>query len=168
MVIYGYIHRLGDGVTAEQIIAPEWREEDPAALAAHCLEAVDPQLPERVRPGDLLLAGRGFGAGEGQETAVLALQAAGFVALVCADADPDFVGQAAVYGLPVLIAAEAVAGLPAGALARLDLARGTLADRESGAAFPVPVPPPAVLDAFRRALLLNRMRQVVEEEGFDG
>ncbi|GAB4208248.1 MAG: hypothetical protein OHK0022_37550 [Roseiflexaceae bacterium] len=168
MVVYGYIHHIGDNVTTEQIIAPAWREEDPAVLAAHCLEALDPQLPERVRPGDLLLAGRGFGAGDGQETAVLALQAAGFVALVCGDADPAFAESAALYGLPVLVAPEAVAGLPAGALARLDLAQGTLADRATGALFRVPLPPPALLDAFRRALLLSRMRQIVEEEGFEG
>lgn len=167
MVIYGYIHRLGDGVTAEQIIAPAWRAEDPATLAAHCLEELDPQLPEQVRSGDLLMAGRGFGAGTGQETAVLALQAAGFVAVVCTDADQGFVEQAAAYGLPVLLAPEAAAGLPTGVLARLDLAQGTLTDRATGAVFRVPVPPSALLDAVRRALLLSRMRQMVEEEGFE-
>ena len=104
MVLYGTTHRVGDLISTDMIIAPEQRaESDPAWLAAHCLAGVDPAIAETAREGDVLLAGEAFGAGPEQELAVLALQAAGFAAIVCASADSDFVAAAEAYGLPVLI-----------------------------------------------------------------
>jgi 3-isopropylmalate/(R)-2-methylmalate dehydratase small subunit len=169
MILYGTTHRVGDDVTTNDIIAPEWRAaDDPAVLAAHCLAGVDPVIAERAREGDLLLAGRGFGGGPEPDAAALALQAAGFAAVVCVTADPSFVAAAATYGLPVLISPAAAAAITAGTVVRLDLARGRIEDRASGAVYDAPPCPPALIDAARRAQLLARMRRVVEEEGFDG
>ncbi len=96
MVLYGTAHRVGDSVTTDEIIAPEHRVgDDPASLAAHCLAAVDPAIAEHTREGDVLLAGRDFGGGPEPDIAVLALQALGFAAVVCASADPGFVAVAA-------------------------------------------------------------------------
>src|SRR5436190_488732 len=91
MVLYATTHRVGDGITADDIIAPEQRaDSDPALLSAHCLAAVAPAIAEQAREGDVLLAGRDFGgissaAGAEAELdiAVLALQAVGFAAVVC-------------------------------------------------------------------------------------
>ena len=49
-----------------------------------------------------------------------------------------------------------------------DLASGRIEDRASGAVYQAPACPPDLVAAVRRAQLLNRMRRVVEEEGFDG
>jgi 3-isopropylmalate/(R)-2-methylmalate dehydratase small subunit len=169
MILYGTTHRVGDDVSADDIIAAEWHGAgDPAILAAHCLANVDPVIAERAREGDLLLAGRGFGAGPASDIAALALQAAGFAAVVCATADPGFVAAAAAYGLPVLICPAAAATIAAGTVVRLDLARGRIEDRASGVVYDTPPCPPALIDAARRAQLLAHMRRVVEEEGFDG
>src|SRR4051794_20640190 len=85
MILYGTTHHVGDGVTAGDIIAPEWRDAgDPAVLAAHCLAGIDPAIAEHAREGDVLLAGRDFGGGLDPDIAALALQAAGFAAIVCA------------------------------------------------------------------------------------
>ncbi|MFL5804410.1 MAG: hypothetical protein ACJ8CR_22040 [Roseiflexaceae bacterium] len=169
MILYATTHRVGDGVTTGDIIAPEWRDAgDPAVLAAHCLAGVDSAIAERAREGDLLLAGRGFGGGPDPDFAALALQAAGFAAVVCATADPGFVAAAAIYGLPVLACPAAVAAIAAGTVVRLDLARGRIEDRASGAVYDTPPCPPELIDAARRAQLLARMRRMVEEEGYDG
>src|SRR5688500_4339045 len=103
MILYGTTHRVGDDVTAADIIAPQWRDaDDPAVLAAHCLEAADPTIAERAQEGDVLLAGRGFGGSLEQgdpdyDLAALALQAAGFAAVVCVSAAPGFVEAAQAY-----------------------------------------------------------------------
>ena len=121
----------------------------------------------------MLLAGRAFGRARAEgahapDMAVLALQAAGLAVVICASADPQFVAAAAVYGLPVLECPDAAAGIAPGAIVRIDLARGTIADRGTGAAFQAAPSPPALVEAVRRAQLLTRMRQVVDEEGYDG
>ena len=168
MVLYGTTHRVGDNISTEQIIAPAYRDDDPAILAAHCLEAVDAMLAEHVREGDALLAGRGFGAGDDPESAVLALQALGIAAIIAASAAPSFTEMAHAFGLPVLIAPDAVSVIEAGTVARLDLERGTITDRTSNTVYYATPVPTDVVAAVQRAQLLNRMRRVVEEEGYDG
>ncbi len=174
MVLYGATHCVGDAISTADIIAPEHAGAgDPAVLAAHCLERIDPAIAEAARAGDILLAGRAFGRAPAdgapdRDTAVLALQAAGLAAVICASADPLFVEAAATYGLPVLECPAAPIGIAPGAIVRIDLARGTITDRGSGAAFQASACPPALIEAVRRAQLLARMRQVVDEEGYDG
>lgn len=168
MVLYGTTHRVGDGISSADIIAPAYAEAgDPALLAAHCLAGPSPALAEQAREGDILLAGRGFGHGPDPESATLALQALGLAAVLCAAADPGFVAAAAAYGLPVLVCPAALAIAP-GSLVRLDLAAGTITDRSSGVLFQAQPASAELVEATRRAQLLARMRRVVEEEGFDG
>lgn len=166
MVLYGTTHRVGDDVTAAQIIAPDVPSDDPAQLAAQCLAAIDPTLAEHVADGDVLLAGRAFGEGDAPETAVLALQALGFAAVICHTAAPPFVAIAQSYGLPVIEAPEAADALPPGAIARIDLERGNITDQATKARFRFPPCSPELSAAVRRARLLAQMRRVVEEEGF--
>jgi 3-isopropylmalate/(R)-2-methylmalate dehydratase small subunit len=169
MILYGTTYRVGDGITTDAIIAPEHRtDEDPASLSAHCLETIDPAIAERAREGDLLLAGGSFGVGPDPDIAVLALQAVGFAALICASADAHFIETAEAYGLPVLVCPAAVAAVAAGAVVRLDLAGGRIADRATGIVYLAQPCAPGLIDAVRRWQLLTRMRRVVEEEGFDG
>jgi 3-isopropylmalate/(R)-2-methylmalate dehydratase small subunit len=169
MILYGTTHRVGDGITTAAIIAPAHQADaDPAWLAAHCLAGVDSAIAELAREGDVLLAGADFGAGPDAEIAVLALQAAGFGAIVCASADAGFVAAAEAYGLPVLICPTAVAAIAPGGVVRLDLAGGRITDRTNGEVYQVPPCAPTLVDKVRRAQLLTRMRRVVEEEGFDG
>ncbi|MEO7912863.1 MAG: 3-isopropylmalate dehydratase small subunit [Roseiflexaceae bacterium] len=169
MILYGTTHRVGDNIGTAAIIAPEYQTDaDPAWLAAHCLAGVDPAIAEQAREGDVLLAGDDFGAGPDAEIAVLALQAIGFAAIICASANAGFVAAAEAYGLPVLISAAAVAAIMPSGVVRLDLAGGRITDRANGDVYSVPPCAPALVDMVRRAQLLTRMRRVVEEEGFDG
>ena len=169
MILYGTTYRVGDDITSAAIIAPEHQADaDPAWLAAHCLADIDPAIAESAREGDVLLAGTNLGAGPEAEIAVLALQAVGFAAIVCASADAGFVAASEAYGLPVLISPSAVAAIIPGGVLRLDLAGGRITDRATGEIYAVPPCAPTLVDMVRRAQLLTRMRRVVEEEGFDG
>jgi len=169
MILFGTTHRVGEAITTDDIIAPEWRDsDDPAVLAAHCLAGVAPALAEHAREGDVLLAGRDFGAGPEPDVAALALQAAGFAAVVCSSVDPGFAVAAAGLGLPVLVCPGAAAAIAEGVVMRLDLERGRIEDRANGAIYDAPPCAPELIAATRRAQLLARMRRVVEDEGFDG
>lgn len=169
MVLYATTHRVGDGITTEQIIASEHRDvDDPAVLAAECLATVDPQLAEQVRDGDVLITGPDFGFGNYPEQAVLALQALGFVALICASVASTFEETATNYGLPILISPKASDTLVPGQVARLDLARGTIKPHHADTTFEAPPCTPEMIATVQRMQLLKRMRDVVEEEGFDG
>lgn len=169
MVLYATTHQVGDGITTEQIIAPAHHDvDDPAVLAAECLAAIDPNLAEQVRDGDVLITGHDFGVGDYPEQATLALQALGFVALICASVAPTFAETASNYGLPVLVSPEASNALIPGHVTRLDLERGTIKLHQSDTTFEASPCTPEMIATVQRMQLLRRMRDVVEEEGFDG
>ena len=120
-MITGRLQRLGDNVDTDAILPGRYLAlKDPAALGAHCLEALDPGFRARVQPGDILVAGRTFGTGSSREHAVLALKAVGIVAIVVASAARIFFRNAINLGLPVLTCPEAAAALDPLAPATID------------------------------------------------
>lgn len=167
MILFGSIHCVGDDITSAQVCDPALGGEDPAVLAAHCLERVDPALSERIAEGDMLVAGGNFGAGEGAELAVLALLALGFAAVICRSAAPAFANMAEVAGLPVIVSPEA-GMLNSGETVRIDLARSTARNVITQHTFSFSPVSANTLAAARRSAMLGRMRRVVEEEGFEG
>lgn len=128
MTITGTVHRLGNDVDTDAILPGRYLAlKDPAALAAHCLEALDPGFRARVHPGDILAAGRNFGAGSSREHAVVALKALGIRAIVATSVARIFFRNAINLGLVVLVAPDAA--LEPGAPATIDGSAITQAGR---------------------------------------
>ena len=71
--------RLGDDVNTDNIISYRYKSRtiDPKELAKHVFEDIDPELPKKIRPGDIVVAGKNFGYGSSREHAPLAIKGAG-------------------------------------------------------------------------------------------
>ncbi len=120
--IQGRVHRLGDEVNTDVILPGRYLAlRRPEELGRHCLEGIDPGFAARIRPGDILTAGRNFGCGSSREHAVIALKAAGIAALVVHSAARIFFRNALNLGLPVILCPEAAAALREGSLASVTL-----------------------------------------------
>src|SRR5688572_31710511 len=72
-------------------------------IARHCLEAIDPSFASSVKAGDILVAGRNFGAGSSREQAPAALKHLGIAALVAESFAGLFYRNALNLGLPTLV-----------------------------------------------------------------
>lgn len=136
----GRIFLLGDDVDTDQLAPGQYMRGGIEAIAAHCLEAARPDFASSVQPGDIVVAGRNFGAGSSREQAAEALrhlQVAGVVALSFAGI---FYRNAVNLGLPVLIA-PSIDGVVDGDLATLDADGGVLQLTAKGIALPLdPMP----------------------------
>ena len=76
MQFRGTVFRYGRDVDTDVIIPARYlNTSDPRELAKHCLEDLDPAFAARVRPGEVLVAGRNFGCGSSREHAPLAIKA---------------------------------------------------------------------------------------------
>jgi 3-isopropylmalate/(R)-2-methylmalate dehydratase small subunit len=76
-------------------------------VARHCLEAVRPEFAAQVRPGDVLVAGAGFGIGSSREQAASVLVHLGVAAVVAPSYGGLYFRNAFNVGLLLLTCADA-------------------------------------------------------------
>ena len=132
MILEGRVLVVGDDVDTDAIIPAKYLvTADPAELGRHCLEGLDPGFPERIRPGDILVAGSNFGCGSSREHAVLALKGAGVACVVAKSFARIFFRNAVNLGFPVIECPE-LGGLAEGCRLAVDLGAGVLRDLGSG------------------------------------
>ncbi len=66
-----------DHVNTDEIIPARYlNTDDPAELAAHCMEDLDTEFVKKCQPGDVVVCGDDFGCGSSREHAVWAIMGA--------------------------------------------------------------------------------------------
>jgi 3-isopropylmalate/(R)-2-methylmalate dehydratase small subunit len=97
---------FGDDVTTDALAPGAYMKSPIEVIAAHCLEAIDPTFATRIAPGDVVVAGRNFGAGSSREQAAEALRHLGASCVVAKSFGGIFYRNALNLGLPVLVCAD--------------------------------------------------------------
>ena len=139
MIFEGTVHVLGDSIDTDVMIPGRYLSIlDPAQIAEHIFEEVDPGFVQRVKPGDILVAGTNFGAGSGREQAPLGLKALGLSCIVAASFSRTFYRMAIDLGLDYHVSRgcacrEAGAAGPSGHGGRRDHIRWPAVPHESAA-----------------------------------
>ncbi|MDN2567192.1 3-isopropylmalate dehydratase [Aquibium sp. A9E412] len=121
----GRVFLVGDDIDTDQLAPGRYMAGGVEALAQHCLEGVRPDFARTVRPGDILVAGRNFGAGSSREQAVEALRHLGVAGIVAHSFAGIFFRNAINLGLPVMTAAD-LGAVADGDRAELDVAAAAL------------------------------------------
>lgn len=100
--ITGKVWHFGDNIDTDLIIAARYlNTSDPKELAKHVMEDIDPQFVNKVKAGDIIVAGENFGCGSSREHAPIALKAAGVSAVVAKSFARIFYRNAFNMGLPI-------------------------------------------------------------------
>ncbi|MGI6792688.1 hypothetical protein [Aminivibrio sp.] len=74
-ILTGRAHIFGDNINTDYIIAGKYTKTlDFTTLAEHVFEDIAPGFSQRVRPGDIVAAGRNFGCGSSREQAPIAIK----------------------------------------------------------------------------------------------
>ena len=123
------IWKYGDHVNTDVIFPGKYTytvQHDPAALARHALEDLDPTFAANVRPGDVIVAGRNWGNGSSREQAVTCLLACGLRAVIADSFARIYYRNAINSGLLALACPGAAALARTGAELKLDLEAGAL------------------------------------------
>ncbi len=127
--IIGNIHTVGDNIDTDQIYPGRHLDlTDPKDIAVHCLEGVDSDFYNRIKKGDIIIAGKNFGCGSSREHAVIALVNAQVGAVVAESFARIFYRNALNLGLPVIVCQKASAELRNGDKIIIDLENGTITD----------------------------------------
>ncbi|MFC1675144.1 3-isopropylmalate dehydratase small subunit [Candidatus Omnitrophota bacterium] len=108
MNIKGRVHKLGNDVNTDDIIAAKYLvSSDARELGKHCMETIRPGFVKKVRAGDIIVAGKNFGCGSSREHAPLAIKGCGIKAVVAKSFAAIFFRNSINIGLPFLELKEA-------------------------------------------------------------
>jgi len=160
-VIRGRAWKFGDNIDTDVIIPFKYKARtiDPRELAQHVMEGLDPDFPNKVRPGDVIVAGRNFGCGSSREQAPLAIKAAGISAVVAESFARIFFRNAINIGLPVL----EVKGIPEktdnGDVLEIDLREGTVKNLNKGLTFRAIPMPDMLMEILKEGGLVNYIKK---------
>lgn len=153
----GAAHVLGDNVDTDRIIPGKYTKTlDTSELAVHLLEDYDPGLAQRVRPGDVLVAGENFGCGSSREQAPIAIAAAGIAVVLARSFARIFYRNAINIGLPVVEVPEHE--IAAGARVRVDLVKGEVVDETTGRSYRATRMPKVMTEILRAGGLVAYLK----------
>ena len=103
MIVEGNAWVYGDKVDTDLLAPGAYMKSPLPELAAHCLEAIDPDFATAVAPGDIVVGGHGFGIGSSREQAAEALVHLKVGAVVAKSFARIFFRNAVNLGLPVIV-----------------------------------------------------------------
>lgn len=97
------VWRFGNNVDTDQIIPAGYLvTADKKELARHAFERVRPEFAKKVKPGDIIVAGKNFGSGSSREHAPRALMGAGISCVIAESFARIFFRNSINIGLPLV------------------------------------------------------------------
>ena len=149
---------LGDNVDTDVITPGRYLKFGMEEIAQHCLEPVLPNFAKEVKPGDIVVAGRNFGAGSSREQAPGALKHLGVAALVAESFAGLFYRNSLNLGLAALVCAKAKQ-IRDGEELSVDFDQAVLVGKGSGKTYPFEPIPPHLLEMVRDGGLLAHLEK---------
>lgn len=151
MKFKGTAFRYGRDIDTDVIIPARYlNTSDPAELAKHCLEDLDPTFVNRVEKGDIIVADENFGCGSSREHAPVAIKAAGVSVVIAKSFARIFYRNAINIGLPIMECPEASERIEDGDEVAIDFATGVITNvtkNETYQAAPFPAFIQEIIDA---------------------
>jgi 3-isopropylmalate/(R)-2-methylmalate dehydratase small subunit len=166
MKMRGTAWKFGDDVDTDAIIPARYlNTTDPAILAAHCMEDADARFMNKVKPGDMIVAGKNFGCGSSREHAPIAIKAAGVSCVIAASFARIFFRNAFNMGLPILECPEAAEAIAGGDEVEADLDRGIIVNHTRNETWQAQQVPPFMQQLVRAGGLIPYVQEQMRQQG---
>ena len=133
MTAKGNVFKYGDNVDTDVIIPARYlNDSNPASLASHCMEDIDPTFPKRVKKGDIMVANKNFGCGSSREHAPIAIKESGIACVIAETFARIFYRNAINIGLPILECPQAAQAITEGQEVEIDFTTGMITNHDTG------------------------------------
>lgn len=111
----GHVFKYPDNVDTDVIIPARYlNTADARELAQHCMEDIDKDFVQKVKPGDIMVGGSNFGCGSSREHAPIAIKASGISCVIAKTYARIFYRNSINIGFPILECSEASERIEAG------------------------------------------------------
>ena len=143
-------HVIGNDVTLDDGIIPRRfaveRVTDACVLVPHLFESINPDLAQRIKPGDIVLAGRNFACGKPRLQGFIAMAALD-LAVVCTSMPYRMLRRAIARAIPVIVGASEPQSIAAsGDEIEIDYASGAIWNLTRNVHTAAPAMPPILRD----------------------
>jgi len=157
--IKGRVWKYGDDVNTDVIFPGKYTYtvSDPKEMAQYALEDLDPDFAGKVKPNDIIVAGKNWGNGSSREQAVTCLREAGLGAIVAKSFARIYGRNCINNALPALTCPEAVDAIENGEVIEINIKSGEL--HCAAGTFHFPPLPSNVLAIVEAGGLINYTRQ---------
>ena len=158
-MVQGKAHKYPDNVDTDVIIPARYlNTADHKELAAHCMEDIDAQFKNSVRPGDVMAAGWNFGCGSSREHAPIAIKASGISVVIASSFARIFYRNCINIGLPIMECPEAAEGIEAGDKVSVDFETGEIVNETKGQTYHAAAFPPFIQGIIEAGGLLKSLK----------
>jgi 3-isopropylmalate/(R)-2-methylmalate dehydratase small subunit len=156
--ITGRVWKYGDDVNTDVIFPGKYTYSitDPAEMAEHALEDLDPAFAENVEPGDIIVAGKNWGCGSSREQAVTCVKEAGVGAIVARSFARIYFRNCINKALPIATC-DAVEGVETGDEITIDFSAGKVIT--PGGEYTFPPLSPEVMEILEDGGLIPHVRK---------
>lgn len=129
MAYKGRAFKFADDINTDEIIPARYlNTTDRSELASHCMEDADKDFAKKVKPGDIIVAGKNFGCGSSREHAPIAIKAAGVSCVIAESFARIFSRNSINIGLPIVESSEAAKNIKKGDVVSVDTVSGVIRD----------------------------------------
>ncbi len=158
--ITGRVWKYGDDVNTDVIFPGKYTYSisDPAEMAEHALEDLDPSFAANVQPGDIIVGGKNWGCGSSREQAVTCLKEAGVGAIVARSFASIYFRNCINQALPI-VACDAADGVETGQQITIDFETGIVTT--PGGEYTFPPLAPEVMEILEAGGLIPYVRKQV-------
>lgn len=155
----GRVFKYGDNVDTDVIIPARYLNiSDYKELTAHCMEDLDESFAGKVRPGDIISAGKNFGCGSSREHAPLVIKLSGISCIIAESFARIFYRNAINIGLPILECPEAARAIEDGDEVEVDFASGRITNLTRAVTYKAEAFPEFMLDIMKAGGLISYVK----------
>jgi 3-isopropylmalate/(R)-2-methylmalate dehydratase small subunit len=159
MIIKGKVHKFGDDINTDDIIAAQHLVYTEAAeLGKYCFKSIRPDFVHKVTAGDIIVAGANFGCGSSREHAPLALKGCGIAAVIAKSFAAIFFRNAINIGLPFL-ELDKIGEIEEGDALEIDLSSGTIKNLSKSQVYKTEAFPEFLQEIVEDGGLMNYMKK---------
>ena len=156
----GTAFKYGDNVDTDVIIPARYLNiAYTAELATHAMEDIDPTFAERVKPGDIVVAGRNFGSGSSREHAPLVLKECGVSCVIAESFARIFYRNSINIGLPILECPDAARDIQQGDEVAVDFSTGVITNLSNGNTYQAPPFPEFIQNIIDSGGLIDSLKK---------
>ena len=157
----GTVFKYPDNVDTDVIIPARYLNTPNAQeLAKHCMEDIDKNYVNQVKPGDVMVAGWNFGCGSSREHAPLVIQTCGTGCVIAKSFARIFYRNAINIGLPILECEAAAEEIQAGDEVSVDFDTGVITDHTTGRTYQAEPFPEFIQNIIKKGGLLASLKEM--------